>query len=365
MNNPLSTAAGIIGPPRALIDHIAPLCALLKIPLLTSSWDSKHRECYYPDLSIDWQELSLKYLLQNFNTLIYPIRWEKPFTELIQEARSTYPEEEIFKKNMRLIYSFHGCSDKGYNSSMLDRDEHYNEIDLLLLYGKRMLDLLVDKKCLQAFKKHVLIGNYRYAYYQKHQAFFTSIAEEQIFSKLPKNNKIILYAPSWDDRENSSSFDYAITLLCRSLPREYSLIIKPHPNMLATQCKRKHFYEQVNPYQDRAIFILDDFPLIYPLLAKIDIYLGDFSSVGYDFLTFNRPMFFLNHQNALFNPKGALLHQCGRVIQKEDFSTIYSIMDKSLLEDSFYDIRKKMYHYAYGEELSCDAICSIIKDALT
>ncbi len=53
------------------------------------------------------------------------------------------------------------------------------------------------------------------------------------------------------------------------------------------------------------VVLIEDFPLVYPLLAATDIYLGDVSSIGYDFLMFNRPMFLSNKLQQMLLTDGA------------------------------------------------------------
>ena len=105
---------------------------------------------------------------------------------------------------------------------------------------------------------------------------------------------------------------------------------------------------------DRVSFILD-FPPIFPLLAISDIYIGDFSSIGYDFLGFNKPMFFLNQPKR--DPKtdpGLYLYQCGIEIRPDEYPTIYDIIKKSLPQDSFLfgKIRKEIDEYTFGPRKS-------------
>ena len=70
-------------------------------------------------------------------------------------------------------------------------------------------------------------------------------------------------------------------------------------------------------------WVLIEFPYIYPLLEFCDIYLGDCSSVGYDFLHLNRPMYFLNPHNRDSNHNSCFLHQYGVVIPKRDWAKVF------------------------------------------
>ncbi|MEK7340055.1 MAG: hypothetical protein AABZ92_05005 [Verrucomicrobiota bacterium] len=98
-------------------------------------------------------------------------------------------------------------------------------------------------------------------------------------------------------------------------------------------------------------FISDPIP-IYPLLNHCDLYIGDRSSIGYDFLHVNRPMFFLN-QNDLKEPLSTYLFRCGLAISPQNYSHIYSLIDQT--QQELTPIREKVYQYAF-------ASCSCLKE---
>lgn len=94
-------------------------------------------------------------------------------------------------------------------------------------------------------------------------------------------------------------------------------------------------------------FFLKAFPSIYPLLEYTDVFVGDMSSIGYDFLTFNKPMFFLNP----CENKEAFLFQCGVEIKPNQYHDLYDIMKKELSKKDFFSpIRKKVYSYSFSNK---------------
>ena len=75
------------------------------------------------------------------------------------------------------------------------------------------------------------------------------------------------------------------------------------------------------------------------------------SSIGYDFLAFDRPLFFLN-QNArdpLTDP-GLYLFRCGIEIKKKTIDKIYKSIDDFFQFElrPFSEVRKDVYSYAFG-----------------
>jgi hypothetical protein len=79
------------------------------------------------------------------------------------------------------------------------------------------------------------------------------------------------------------------------------------------------------------------------------------SSVGYDFLAFDKPMFFLNKQRR--DPRtdrGLYLFRCGTEVKPDAYPLFYQILDKYLPNDKelFSDVRKATYRYTFGAERS-------------
>lgn len=373
LTDKLSKTVGLIGAPQSFIDHIAPICAILNIPLVTNTFESKYYQKYYPNLEVELQQTSLEDLLENYDNLIYPYRWEIPFDTLLRQAQKEYPGKAIFNKRPKLIYTFHGVSDKGYLSSWISPDDNFKEMDLILLNGNRMKDILKDKGVLQIAKNTLIIGNIRYHYYLQNKLFYDQITKQEVLQKVDPKKKTIFYAPSWNDVENSGSFDTAFEYLFKNLTEDYNLVVKLHPHMRLRHNNHdpEAFQEKIKPYLDHPrVTLIQNYPIVYPLLAQADIYIGDCSSVGYDFLTFNKPMFFLNHRELIPYPirqKTNYLHRCGTVIEKSDFPQIYSIIEKALIEDSekFSAIRQEMYKYGFDPQLTLDDFKLLLTEELT
>jgi CDP-glycerol glycerophosphotransferase (TagB/SpsB family) len=117
---------------------------------------------------------------------------------------------------------------------------------------------------------------------------------------------------------------------------------------------------------DGLLFIAK-FPSIYPILSISDIYIGDFSSIGYDFLFFNRPMFFLtNLDDNLSKQNPTFLHQCGKIISKETLCHLKEVMHTTLKEDCIKTkhLQKEIYNYAFGGWQDVEEIKTRINIAL-
>lgn len=279
--------------PSTHLDHFAPLCYALKIPLIiTSEEHLSLGKKFYP--MIDWQfipleDLTLEFIAKNFDAILTSGKfWAMELKE---------PLKLFFNKDIRFIFTPHGHSDK---EDFLDP---------------------VSQDTQLSYKK---MGNIRHLFYKEFQTHFDSLAAG--FFKSEK--KTALYAPTWETKATSSSFFEKTSEIVEALSGKYNLLIKLHP--LLEENDPVAFHRILGKHDTQAQFILD-FPPIYPLLEKTDIYLGDFSSIGYDFLRYDRPMFFLNS-------KGNLT-KCG-----EPFNG-----DLSGKQENLSEVRKKTYEDVFGK----------------
>lgn len=341
MKTPTSLVALIHGPAEHYLDHLAPLCALWKVPLaVTDETIASLARDYYPMVELivlDPHSFAFT-LTQEFDTVLTTLA--RP---LVDELFFT--AKVLLAKEIKTIWCPHGNSDKGHASLFMEalaQETH------ALVYGQKMIDFLKAKGSYAQLKKIECLGNYRKKFADEHAPFYRSLVEEKILSKLKKGNKTILFAPTWEDAENSSSFFAGVCSLIDELPEKFNLIIKPHPNL---KWQRGGIaYELLSSYATRAnLLILWDFPPIYPLLDAVDIYIGDNSSIGYDFLSFNRPMFFLNQtgRDPLTDP-GLYLYRCGREVRPEDFKQIYTIIEQETGKpQKLSAVRKEVYTYCF------------------
>jgi hypothetical protein len=305
-----------------LLDHIAPLAHVLKAPLFIE--EEKILEMaqrYYPQIALhSFNPLQLEPLL-SFDVLFNCQKWQPHFQSLLRD---------LYQKEMRLVYCPHGQSDK--QAPYLS----YGTQDAVLVYGKLQLDML--KKLKQHPKIWSILGNYRLNFYQTHKTFYDHLAHIEIFSKLNPENPTLLYAPTWADIEQGSSFFEWAPALFDELPSSWNLLVKVHP--LLEQQKPAHYYKIITQLEKKTNAVLIDyFPPIYPILSKIDAYLGDTSSIGYDCLAFDMPLFFLDVPSL----KQGFLHKCGSLIsdkkniyrQIEQDKKKYSIKKQTLYKKAF------------------------------
>jgi hypothetical protein len=326
----------ILTGPETHLDHLGVLSAVLEIPLVvTEEKNLLFSKEFYPDLNaklIDLHELSLEHLAHNYDVIFETGKFFaaelKPFLQL------------LYGKSMRFVFCPHGNSDKGHSLK-----EHVEQ-DISLVYGDHLQDLLKANGASEKISHLVRTGNYRYSYYLKHRAFFDALAEEKVFCRFNNKKPVILYAPTWSDRENPSVFLTEVERLIAELSSSYHLLIKLHPFLIEDH--PAHLYHLMARYENHSsVLFLTDFPPIYPLLARCDLYLGDYSSIGYDFLAFDKPLYFLGSKGDSSSP----LHSCGLEVPLEAGDLNAFLAATLPAEAEFSKRRKKVYAYAFGAEV--------------
>ncbi len=312
-------AAFNTGPDYHLLDHIAPLADLLQCPLMiTEELNTELAKRYYPQIEVHYVpdlEFRLKSIAEAFDFLFECKYWQPHLKALFRT---------LYNKEMRLIFCPHGQSDKGYQAPVL---APYALQDGILVYGQLMLDMLRELKI--AIPDHAIVGNYRLEFYTKYQSFYDNLAP-----KIDLSKKTLLYAPTWCDLDNSSSFYRFGKKVLADLPSDWNLIIKLHPSLKL----RKPVEFATFNFELPNVYLMDEFPPVYPILALADCYLGDASSVGYDFLVFEKPLYFF--------PSTAKrrLHSCGQFL---DLSK--NIFSQIELTYRHQEEQRALYRYAFNK----------------
>ncbi len=299
---------------RHYLDHLGPFCATLQWPLIVCEPAvAELARRYYPDLEV-------------IETSVWDLQLPPHIVTCDNQPllQAAFPNQRC-----KTLWLPHGNSDKGWDGPFF---ESVGEI--ALVYGQKMIDFMHAKN---ALPQMIRVGNFRWSYFLKHREFYLNSIS------LPQGTKKILYAPSWDD-----SFWEIFPHLAKHFPSDCHLLVKLHPNTL-----RKFEAELELLMSRHAHFtFLSEIPPIYPLLSQCNAYMGTLSSVGYDFLTFNRPMYFLNANPHL------PLHRCGTPIEPSHF-TLHET-------DSFSTARKALYDYTFdpapsGKQIQeqIDALCSV------
>ncbi|MCC6127705.1 MAG: CDP-glycerol glycerophosphotransferase family protein [Chlamydiae bacterium] len=315
------------------LDHLAPFCALQNWPLILCEPSlASLVKTYYPDVKIlqaSWRELTLPRVVVSCHP--------RPFLE------SCFPQ-----RLNKTAWLPHGNSDKGWKSEVFELLRYEEKI---FVYGPKMIDAIREKNGASPFLQIEQVQNFRRRYFIAHRHFYRKLVQK----KFPKNagRKVLLYTPTWNDLEENCSFWKAFEMLSSHLPARYTLLIKLHPN--TESAYPAQIERLIGRYSKQSnILWVRDFPPIYPLLEIADGYIGDMSSIGYDFLSRNMPMYFLNSQNGdSEKDPGLYLYRCGIELKPHEYDKLFSIDEETreLDQKRFGSVRKQLYQYTFAEPL--------------
>ncbi|MDX8430878.1 MAG: CDP-glycerol glycerophosphotransferase family protein [Candidatus Algichlamydia australiensis] len=331
------TCALIFGDNIAYLDHVAPLAALLEIPLVvTESEIFELANRYYPDLvvhHIDWIEVT-KRLVPEYDILITNM----PAFFLRKLFRMS---EMMAGKKILSIWVPHGNSDKHFPFEGLPHET------IALIYGNQMEQIFKSRGVYKQIPHVLTVGNYRLTYYERLKNFYDKKISSEVLSHLNREKKTVLYAPTWNDGGDTSTLFVTAPTLIEKLTPKYNLIIKLHPS--TSILDMSGLQALMREYGDSTLF-LEHYPPVYPLLDLADAYIGDISSIGYDFLHFDKPMFFLQPDEDL------PLHQAGLGIEKLD--EISQLIENT--QSEFSEKRKALYSHAFAKPFEREKLKEII-----
>ncbi|MEO8485287.1 MAG: CDP-glycerol glycerophosphotransferase family protein [Betaproteobacteria bacterium] len=258
----------------------------------------------------------------------------------------------------RVVYIPHGFSEKRQDWA---RGTAFQ--DIAVLYGQHAFDQLAAFGVAGYLHHFIVSGNVRRRYHAMHEATFRVRLAALGLEPRP-DLRTVLYAPTWDDALGSSSFFPAFAAMVRELPTGWRLIAKLHPHLdrhaatlddLARQCR------------GRDVHLVRGTPLSLPFLDLADAYVGDMSSLAYDFLGSGRPMFFTNAAaGTAADAAGSRLFACGSVVAPDRYGEIYRIIDDAWASDAdrFGEARAALERYTHAPERTLEDVAEEMDDVL-
>jgi hypothetical protein len=229
------------------------------------------------------------------------------------------------------VQIFHGMSDKNFT---YERD--FSDYLLCLCVGQRQVDRLLQASCNENMKWK-LIGYPKF----DHPPTLPLLFEN--------DKKTLIYCPTWR-KENISSIEIFLSHpeVIEQLTEEYNLIVKPHPNIFN---RDRQFYDQqiVDCLHQLPNIRLIQSGNVMPWYAQADLFIGDISAAGYEWLYYNKPMVFLNPQPGVLQPSTNVasmtyLWQCGDVC--DEISQLKQYVDQSFVGDRHQAMRESLLHYS-------------------
>ncbi|HEY2864171.1 MAG TPA: CDP-glycerol glycerophosphotransferase family protein [Casimicrobiaceae bacterium] len=341
------------------IDHLAPWCAILDVPMLVCEAPGQRdaAQCYPGLKLVGMHDVTTPGGLAH---MIDAVRELRPRVVLYSHLFDRQTLRDLFgagRASPRIVHCPHGFSEK--------RQDYATRIaqqDVALLYGQHALDQLGALGVASMSCKVVLTGNVRRGYYLAHRNFFRSQLNRFGLQE-GDGRRTILYAPTWNDAVGSSSFVSAFTSFAQKLPAGSRLVVKTHPHQEYEAAELDRLLADYRGRDD--IQVLRNNPLTFPLLDMADVYVGDMSSLAYDFLVFDRPMYFLNQTaGGIADARESRLFRCGTPIDPSGYADIYSIIESTLEKDAaFSGARAELYRYTHAPGVSEAGACAQIAAA--
>ncbi|MEX0961232.1 MAG: CDP-glycerol glycerophosphotransferase family protein [Simkaniaceae bacterium] len=339
------------------LDHLATLASILQIPLIVTEEEiEKAAKRHYPSLVTYFYDplMAPKEIVKKYDFVFSSLPIDL-FNEIF------FVSMQMLQKKLLSIWVPHGQSDKGSFSPFYEA--LYKE-SIALVYGERMIDQFKSAKLLDKISHIIEVGNYRLDYYQQHKSFYDKLISNTLLKSLDPKKRTLLYAPTWQDREDSCSLFHLGPQLINNISANFNLIIKLHPNTLLSDLPAIESLKGLAEKKEN-IHFLASFSPIYPLLGLTDLYLGDMSSIGYDFLAFDRPLILINHHMREKQP----LSEAALTLTPSDFDHIedFFYSDQPQLQKNRQNLYKKTFsskHLSLLKEEIFDLIDYLIEETL-
>lgn len=232
----------------------------------------------------------------------------------------------------RAIQIFHGLSDKPFT---YERD--FSDYVLCLCAGQRQVDRFRRFEHNREMKV-AIIGYPKFDFPPTMSPLFNN------------DKKTIIYCPTWR-KGGISSIELFLDNpdIIAQLTTHFNVIVKPHPNI---------FNPNRDYYSQAIVDALKQLPGIYlvsagnvmPYFAQSDLFIGDISAAGYEWLYFDRPMVFLNPQPDQLSVSEdsrslTYLWQCGDVCN--EIKCLFGLVMRNLQHSrNYHRERESILHYS-------------------
>lgn len=201
-------------------------------------------------------------------------------------------------KNAVKIFTGHGQANKLSNWA----DENLKAFDIYFLHGpleRQMFEMVIESK--REVAQHIKMVNIGYP--KLDDLVNGKYDRTKILESLNLNPKFktVLYAPAWDPGGSLRSYGVSIVQTLLSIP-DINIIVKLHPaSMEPKHSPYFDFYTGGKDWekefsifsQDSRFAFVKDY-LINPYLFVSDLLVNDFSGVGLEFMTLDRPVIYID-----------------------------------------------------------------------
>ena len=287
------------------------------------------------------------WLIANTNNSVYFTHTHKDLMELYENNNfkvilyvnnGVHNFQSLAYRNALHIHINHGESEKISTISNQIRAYNYIFIVANLAFDKYRLNLL---EC--DTTKFIKIGRPQLEHIPK------------INLDLPKDNKVVLYAPTWEGTHESMNYsslkDFGLFIVDKLLnDTDYIVLYKPHPNTGYNDKEIKKINQQIinklNKHNRGRVFLSEN---ILSLYEYVDIGIFDNSAVAVDYLAFNKPMLMTDYFFRVKDRQNLpIVKNAAVMFDKSNIDNILKIVKKELKNDSKKEIRVKIKEYVLG-----------------
>jgi CDP-glycerol glycerophosphotransferase len=258
------------------------------------------------------------------------------------------PDFLVKRKEAHYIQTWHGTPlkklaldmetvDMGGETDLLEYKKHFKKNTLTwdYLLSQNPFSTEIFRRCFDFHKEILEIGYPRNdILFQKNTKEYQDRLKTEL--SLPKDKKVILYAPTWRDNEFYESGQYKFTpaldfsLLKERLSKEYILLVKYHyliQDKVDWQAYEGFLYKFNAEYDISELYLL------------ADMLITDYSSVMFDYSILKRPMLFYcyDYENYQKNLRGFYFDfakEAPGPISKTTQELINDILEKNYLNYS-------------------------------
>jgi hypothetical protein len=244
-----------------------------------------------------------------------------------------------------------------------------NRFDLILLPGQALHDLFKSVGILTK-------GNNEIIGFPRLDPVFNEEIDRKVVLKnlgLSDSKKTILYAPTWHGKldVNMNSMQQMGKAIMNSVKNEYNLIVRPHPRTLINNESPEviELLQEKTISTDNIRLVDDPFADTIKLMAAADLMISDYSSVGIEFLAFDRPVIYADHLGEEYFDKSLAeiyVREAGFVV-REAKNFRQTILKALANPDDKSKLRKKYAKYFFGPtdgkaaERGAEAIQNLLK----
>lgn len=174
--------------------------------------------------------------------------------------------------------------------------------------------------------------------------------------RIPDGIKYILYAPTFrDDEVDDPKLHIDIDELLSHLPDDYRILLRLHPYVSAAFDKT--FTDKYNG----KVVNVSDYKNLWELMGKTDLLITDYSSIIFEYILFDKPMFFSADDLEKFTGDGRGFYQDYQSFVPGPFTDDMNMLAKIITADVRIDTTEfEERYFDYNDTHSCERIYNLI-----